>query len=247
MRLLLDETGTHAPGEDLDEAALADVYAPPEGPWLRVNFVSTLDGAATGTDGRSGSINTAADGVVFRLLRRLSDVVVVGAGTARTEGYTRLGADDGGPLPLAVVSNSARVPEALVASAADRGRALLVTHAGAPQEAVDGARRALGEDAVLVCGETTVDLVALRRELEARGLRRILAEGGPSLLGTMFAAGVVDELDLTWSPTVAGGTARRIVAGPPLDVSLAPIAMVEGEGSVMGRWRVRREVPAPSS
>jgi riboflavin biosynthesis pyrimidine reductase len=244
MRLLLDTTGSHAPGEDLDDAALADVYAPPDGPWLRVNFVSTLDGAATGTDGRSGSINTAADGVVFRLLRQLSDVVVVGAGTVRSESYTRLGADDGGPLPLAVVSNSARMPEALLAPSADRGRALLVTHAGAPPEAVDGARRALVEDAVLVCGESEVDLAAMRRELEDRGLQRILAEGGPSLLGTMFAAGVVDELDLTWSPTVVGGTSRRIVTGPPLDVGLAPLAMVEGEGTVMGRWRVLRTVPS---
>ena len=136
MRLLLDESRSHTPGEVLDEDALAEVYAPPSKPWLRVNFVSTLDGAATGANGRSGSINTEADGVVFHLLRRLSDVVVVGAGTVRTEGYQRLGEEDGGALPLAVVSNSARMPGALLAPAPGRGPALLITRADAPPEAL---------------------------------------------------------------------------------------------------------------
>src|SRR3954464_1645111 len=79
--------------ERLDDDTLARLYAYPplDGgeSWLRVNFVSTLDGAATGADGRSGSINTGADREVFALLRALADVVVVGAGTARAEGYRR--------------------------------------------------------------------------------------------------------------------------------------------------------------
>lgn len=247
MRLLLDSTGRHAPGEVLDEAALTEVYAPPEGPWLRANFVSTLDGAATGANGRSGSINTEADGVVFRLLRRLSDVVVVGAGTVRTEGYTRLGADDGGPLPLAVVSNSARVPESLLEPVQGRGDVLLVTHAAAPAGAVAAARAGLGEGNVLVCGEDAVDLLELRHQLEARGMPRVLTEGGPSLLGAMLAAGAVDELDLTWSPVAVGGEQGRIVRGPALDVALAPMALVEGDGTVMGRWRVLHQTGSRSA
>jgi riboflavin biosynthesis pyrimidine reductase len=240
MRLLLDETGSHSPGETLDEVALAEVYAAPEGPWLRANFVSTLDGAATGANGRSGSINTEADGVVFRLLRRLSDVVVVGAGTIRTEGYTRLGADDGGPLPLAVVSNSARVPDALLDSAEGRGGVLLVTHASAPADAVARARERLGDGNVLVCGDDAVDLPELRRQLAERGMPRVLTEGGPSLLGAMLSAGVVDELDLTWSPVAVGGEQGRIARGSEFEVPLAPMALVEGDGTVMGRWRVLR-------
>lgn len=241
MRLLLDSTGRHTPGEALDEAALAEVYAPPEGPWLRANFVSSLDGAATGANGRSGSINTEADGVVFRLLRRLSDVVVVGAGTVRAEGYTRLGPDDGGPLPLVVVSNSARVPEVLLEPVPGRGDVLLVTHAAAPGEAVAQARDGLGEGNVLVCGAEAVDLLELRRQLRERGMPRVLTEGGPSLLGAMFAAGAVDELDLTWSPVAVGGEQGRIVRAPAFDVPLEPMALVEGDGTVMGRWRVVRE------
>ena len=78
-------------GSRLDLAGLATAYgAPTDAPrWVRVNMVTTLDGAATGADGVTGSINSPADKIVFDLLRALSDVVVIGAGTARTEGYVR--------------------------------------------------------------------------------------------------------------------------------------------------------------
>ena len=49
----------------------------------------------------------------------------------------------------------------------------------------------------------------MRNMLEDKGFRQILCEGGPSLLGSMLAAGVVDELDLTWSPMIVGGDAPR--------------------------------------
>jgi riboflavin biosynthesis pyrimidine reductase len=130
------------------------------------------------------------------------------------------------------------MPDALLSPSPGRGPALLVTRADAPAERLAAARAALGTDSVLVCGDSEVDLVLARRELEARGLVQVLAEGGPSLLGTLFAAGAVDELDLTWSPGVVGGEHPRIVSGGPLEVALAPVALVESEGTVMGRWRV---------
>src|SRR3954466_1045562 len=93
MHLLLPAPVGPAAGERLDDDTLARLYAYPllDGgeSWLRVNFVSTLDGAATGADGRSGSINTGADREVFALLRALADVGVIGAGTAGGGGYGR--------------------------------------------------------------------------------------------------------------------------------------------------------------
>src|SRR6185436_3478876 len=72
-------------GPDTDD--LAELYAAPADPWLRVNMVATVDGAATGETGRSGSINNAVDKLVYDQLRALADAIVVGAGTARIEGY----------------------------------------------------------------------------------------------------------------------------------------------------------------
>lgn len=90
---------------------LHELYAVPTEragePWLRVNMVSTVDGAATGDSGKSGSINNAADKVVFDHLRSTADVVVVGARTARVEGYRPT------DRPIVVVSRHDEVPETL--------------------------------------------------------------------------------------------------------------------------------------
>ena len=79
---------------------LSELYAWPAGPCLRVNMVSTVDGAAQGPDGLTGTINNAIDKEVFHLLRAGADVLVVGAGTVRAEGYGPAG------KPLVVVGSS---------------------------------------------------------------------------------------------------------------------------------------------
>jgi riboflavin biosynthesis pyrimidine reductase len=241
MRVLLTESGTPAPGTVLDDAGLREVYAAPPGrAWLRVNFVSTLDGAVTGADGRSGSINTPADFRVFQLLRELADVVVVGAGTVRVEGYPALRHESDDAPALAVVSNSGEVPPS-IAETATPGSALLVTRGHADPDALGRAREALGDANVVIAGEDHVDLVMARKALEDRGFRHILSEGGPTLFGSMLEAGIVDEVDLTWAPTMVGGTHPRIVRAGDLELDLTPIALVEEGGSVIGRWRVARE------
>lgn len=238
MRLLLDSSGTHAPGDPVDAAALADLYAPPARRWLRANFVATLDGAANGPDQKSGSINTEADHVVFDLLRRMTDVVVVGAGTVRAEGYPSLKAEDPSAPTLVVVSHSGQLP----VSVADgpSGSVLLVTRTGADPRALDASRELIGEEFVLTSGTDTVNLARMRNMLEDKGFRQILCEGGPSLLGSLLQAGVVDEIDLTWSPVIVGGQHPAIVSGPDLNVPASPAVLLEEDGSILGRWFVNR-------
>ncbi|WP_205857441.1 dihydrofolate reductase family protein, partial [Phytoactinopolyspora endophytica] len=104
---------------DLDDPeSLAAAYAYPEsadGVWLRAMMVSSIDGAAQGPDGRSGTLSTPPDQKTLALLRALADVVLVGAGTARAEhygpvephtDYARLRERAGQPpaAPMAVVS-----------------------------------------------------------------------------------------------------------------------------------------------
>ncbi|WP_406830534.1 dihydrofolate reductase family protein [Pedococcus sp. KACC 23699] len=241
MRLLLSETGSPAPGTDLDEAALRELYAvPADRSWLRVNFVASLDGAVTGADGRSGSINTPADFTVFSVLRQLADVVLVGAGTVRAEGYPALRDEDEDAPVLAVVSNRGELPPTVASMTSPPGSALLITCATADADNLSAARVALGNDNVVVVGNERVDLVAAREALQRKGLRSILSEGGPTLFASMLAAGIVDEVDLTWAPTLVGGSHGRITAGPDLDVPLTPMLLVEEDGTVLGRWRVSR-------
>lgn len=238
MRLLLDSSGTHAPGAQIDAAALADLYVAPARRWLRANFVATLDGAANGPDQRSGSINTEADHVVFDLLRRMADVVVVGAGTVRAEGYPSLQAEDPKAPPIVVVSHSGQLPVSVAGG--PPGSVLLVTRSGADARALDASRDLIGEEFVLTSGSEEVDLVRMRNMLEDKGFRQILCEGGPSLLGSLLRAGVVDELDLTWSPLIVGGEHPAIVNGPEVNLPASPALLLEEGGSILGRWFVNR-------
>ncbi len=213
--------------------------------WVRVNMISTLDGAATGADHRSGTINGDADLRVFGVLRATADVVLIGAGTARAEGYgsvevasalaaARAARGQRAALELAVVSGTGRLPAALLDS---DHPPLVVTIADRPDLASLRAR--IGADRVLVAGTGQVDLRAALALLAGRGLTRVLAEGGPHLLGDLLSAGLVDELCLTWSPVLVGGPAPRIVDGaawfePALTV--APAHLLHADAVLLGRW-----------
>jgi len=253
MRVLLchDDLGRWAPGHDgtMDSEGLALAYAYPElteaQSWVRANFISSLDGAATGDDGRSGSINTGADRDVFGLLRALSDVILVGAGTARIEGYRRaavrapwLEHRAGRPAhpTMAVVSRSGDIPPQLSQARENSGEVLLVTCERAGNEAIDLARGTLGEENVIVEGDASVNLASALDALAVRGLRRILCEGGPHLMRDLTASGRLDELCLTLAPTLVAGDHPRITAGASVTANLLPRLLIESQGAILGRW-----------
>jgi riboflavin biosynthesis pyrimidine reductase len=212
----------------LTDAGLAARYAYPrqdaaDARWLRANMVMSLDGAAT-LRGRSGGLSGEADKQVFAMLRALADVILVGAGTARVEGYgpVRPGTEgvrwawlrEGRPPapPIAVITRRLDLdPESsLLAPAAGHARTIVITTEAAPA----GRRAAVAAAAeVIVAGGTSVDLPAALDALSVRGYRRVLTEGGPHLLSQVIAAGLLDELCLTLSPLLAGPGASRIVAG----------------------------------
>ncbi|MGH3345624.1 MAG: dihydrofolate reductase family protein [Nocardioides sp.] len=212
------------------DVPLEELYAAPAEPWLRLNMVATVDGAATGNDGTSRSINNQPDQEVFRLLRAAADVILVGAGTLREEGYRP------NPLPIVAVSRSGSVPPTLRSS--PPGRVMLATCDRAAGLAES--RDLLGDEHVLVLGSHRVDLVALREALVERGFRRILCEGGPHLLRDLLDQGVADEVCVTTVPRVIGGLHPRISNGPPVDVPLQLHALVEHEGTLLARWFIER-------
>jgi riboflavin biosynthesis pyrimidine reductase len=243
MRLLVPGSTGLAPGQTLSRADLVRAYATDDPRWVRSNMVSTLDGAANGPDGRSGSINTDADHVVFDLLRALSDVVVVGAGTVRVEGYPALDLpaewqdvrDELGLaafLPLVVVTGTGDVPPTVRSS--PPGRVLLATRASAP--GLDEARRALGPEHVMVCGSETVELDRLLDQLRERELQRVLTEGGPQLTGSFLAAELLDELCFTISPLVVGAGHPRPVEAVTDPHELTLGLLLEQDGTLLGRW-----------
>lgn len=234
----------------LDRTEMIDRYRVTDRaiPMLRANFVSSLDGAAT-ENGRSGGLGNADDKLVFDTLRLLADVIVVGAGTVRVEGYTgiELSAEDvswrtdhglAPQPPVAVVSAEADFDPEHPFFAQSVTRPILVVPASAPAER----RERLSAVAdVLVCGVDTLDAPEMVAQLTARGLTQVLCEGGPHLFGSLITADCLDELCLTLSPKLEGGPAGRIARGGPQTTRDMELVHVIPAGDMLFlRYRRRR-------
>jgi riboflavin biosynthesis pyrimidine reductase len=210
---------------EIDDAELHRLYAYPErdGTFVRANFITSVDGGAT-ADGRSGGMGGPGDRHIFNLLRELADVIVVGAGTVRIEGYSgaHLGvaerqgrqARGQGEVPrLAIVTKSGRLDRDMAVFTRTEVPPLVLTCTAATAET----SRRLGDLCeVLDCSGADpgqVDEAALLAGLAARGMRRVLSEGGPMLLGAFVQRDLLDELCLTIAPYLVGGLARRIATG----------------------------------
>ncbi|GAA2704450.1 pyrimidine reductase family protein [Micromonospora olivasterospora] len=227
----------------LDDTELAALYGRTDRPRLRVNFVTSVDGAVA-LDGYSAGLSGEPDKRVFGLLRMLCDGLVVAAGTLRHEGYraVRLSeprrawrrAQGLAEYPiLVVVSGSLDLDPAQAAFADAPVRPVVLTSAAA--EAPPG----LTEVAELVrCGADRVDLAAGLAELRRRGLGQLLCEGGPHLFGALTAADLVDEVCLTVSPLLAGAGPGRITAGAASAPRHLPLrhVLAAADGTLMLRY-----------
>lgn len=220
----------------------------PTRPYLYLNMVASADGGAH-LEGRTRGLGGEADRLAFARLREYCDVVLVGAGTVRAEGYgpprlspaaqeRRVGRGLG-PIPrLAVVSARLNLdPQAPLFSDPAR-RPLLITIESAPRACLERLREVAE---VVVCGAARVDLQRALDELAGRGLQRVLCEGGPTLNGQLLEAGLVDELFLTVAPLLVGGPAARIVSGlaaSPAKLQLKELR--EHRGELLARYAVLR-------
>jgi riboflavin biosynthesis pyrimidine reductase len=211
--------------EPSDRVNLVEMYSravevPKDRPFVRVNMIATLDGA-TSFAGRSGGLGGPGDKLLFSVLRSLADVVLVGAGTARTEHY--------GPVKLPVEVQEMREAQgqrprpsiAIVTQSLSLDWALPLFRSGDPRPIIiapgDSSAAALAQAGrvadVLTAGVGAVDLRSALEALGADGMRHVLCEGGPKLNTGLAAAEAVDELCLTLSPKLAGGVGGGLSGG----------------------------------
>ncbi len=223
---------------DLDDERLLDAYSPGAPEWLRVNFVSSADGAATGGDGLSAGLGDEADARVFALLRRLADVVLVGAGTVRAEGYGAMRLPEPDAAWREAHGLAPHPVFAIVSGALDLDPASpIFVDAPVPPIVITAPGGVFAGEADVI---DTLDLAAAVAALRSRGLARVHCEGGPRLFGSLLEAGLVDELCLTVSPLLQGGDARRIVAGGlghPVPLELAHV--LSSGSTLLLRYLVR--------
>ncbi len=235
------------PGEINDIAALvADEARPPWAarPWLLVNMITSLDGAIA-IEGRSGGLGGPADAAVFAALRGIADVILVGAGTARTERYgpprpsaaTRRARQARGQAPaprIAVVTRSLTLDLASPLFTEAEERPLVIAPAAAdPARLAEVA--AVAE--LVLTGGAEVDLTAALAQLRRGGVAVVTAEGGPILNANLAAADLIDEWALSVAPRLVGGDAARAVTGaPPVDHRYRLERLLEGDDILLSRW-----------
>jgi len=216
--------------------------APPGRPYLGINMVSSLDGKAT-LGWRTKGLSSDADRLLFHHLRTQADAVMVGAGTAREERYGRMTKNDElrqkrmnegrvADALAVVVSGRLDLPPDLPLLNDAEQRVVIAT---ASDEEIAGVT---GDVEYARTGDDLPKLLAYLHE--EHGVRSVLCEGGPTLNSHLFAAGVVDELFLTFNPKVLGGaSALTIVAGRELVEPAEPqlVTVAEHDGELYTRWR----------
>lgn len=150
-------------------------------PWVTVKWASTLDGRAAAADGTSQWITGTAARQRVHEQRAASDVILVGTGTVFADDPALTARGDAGELlahqPLPVVVGERPIP----ADAALRRHPAGVLETG------------------------TRDLERVLAELDARGVRRVYVEGGPTLASAVIAAGLADEYAVYLAPALLGG------------------------------------------
>lgn len=209
--------------EDVDPFALLaadDRPRSPERPWVLANMISSLDGA-THVGGLSGGLGSPADRLTFRAIRAVADVILVAAGTARSEQYHPIST-----TPQVAAARGSRKQR-------DRPRlAILTRHLDldldgelflAPEPPIvltteqapsSRVRHAQRRTTVLQFPGPRVNVADAVRALGEHGADVVLSEGGPTLIGQLVVADVLDELCLSLSPLVVGGDAARVTDVP---------------------------------
>lgn len=203
--------------------------------WVYTNMIASADGG-TAVSGVSGDLGGPGDKEMFAALRSVADVILVGASTVRQEQYRpsnprpstverRLERGQTARPIIAVVTRSLSLDLSLPLFSDPDYRPYVLTAASSPKNL----REQLGERAeVIVAGETGVDMPTAVTELHSRGARTVLSEGGPSLNGQLIADGLIDEWNLSLSPSLLGADSKRAAvgplgAGPPTDMSLTRV------------------------
>ncbi|MEV7006291.1 pyrimidine reductase family protein [Streptosporangium sp. NPDC051022] len=226
-----------------DDVDLARAYAYPGGPCVRLNMVASADGG-TWLKGLSGGLSGKGDRRIFGVLRGQADVILAGAATVRAEEYgparpreswreLRRGRPAAPPIAVLTRRLDLDLTGPLFAEAEPDARTIVVTCGAAPRDRREEAAR---HAEVIVAGDDRVDLAAALGELAERGLERVLCEGGPKVNAELAAAGLVDELCLTVSPMLIGGTAARLLDGPDTLTRLRLAHVLEEDGFLFTRY-----------
>ena len=192
------------PEKVLSDAELLNLYPWPNKPWIRANMVQSLDGGVADQNGKTLSLSTESDKQIFRLLRQLCEVILVGSRTAQSAPYLDIKINEQNKElrkklrltkkpRLAVVSNNLNFTKEWLKSRTDEEQSIIYTS----QSNELNIRPFVGLAEFVFCGQKELDLKSVKQDLVRRSFKRILCEGGPTLLHGLINNNLLDELDLS--------------------------------------------------
>jgi riboflavin biosynthesis pyrimidine reductase len=218
---LVPPTGVVGP----DDLAAAERHRVGDRPWVGACMVAGLDGAVV-IDQRSGALSSPEDTALLAALRRVADVILVGAGTVRAEGY---GPPKKPGQRIGVVTASGAVDVTTDLFTSGAGFLVMPEGRAAPGDGIPVVRAGHGHVAIAE---------ALRRLDQVLDPPTFVQfEGGPALNGSLVDSGCLDELNLTISPRIGGGDGPRLVTGAAEVVRDYELVQLARAGSFLfGRW-----------
>lgn len=181
-------------------------------PHVFVNVAASLDGKISDESRRQLKISCEEDLEIVDRLRAESDAIMVGIGTviaddprltvksaALREKRVKEGRE---PNPLRVVVDSrCRMPlNSRILN--EEARTLIAVSKLAPEDRISEVKK-FAEVAVI--GEDRVDLSALLEHLYEKGVRRLMVEGGGTLISSLVSENLVDEMRIYYGPLFIGG------------------------------------------
>ena len=193
-------------------------------PFVYVNMAATADGKITSAAREYPRFTSDHDRTTMDRLRAEADALLVGARTLRADNpsfrvrtremrdYRDSLGKPPGLLRVAVSASLELGPASRFFDGPDDGAKIIATVEDAPAE-----RRADLADRAEIwnCGRAEVDLDRLLRRLAARGVERLLVEGGGELNWALVRRDLVDEIYVTIAPALLGGReAPTLLEGP---------------------------------
>ena len=211
-----------------DTVNLREIYGAPRSrhsagrPSIGLCMVMSIDGS-TVVEGKSTLLSNPADRDVLIALRSAAETIVVGAGTIREEMYevpSKMG------LRVGVVTRTGKMD--LNTNLFKSGVGFLIMPEDAKQPDTEF------DLEIVRAGKGNVDLQLAMSQLPGTFVQ---LEGGALLNASMFAANLVDEINLTISPMVTGADSPRLANGaPPLHSDYEVAHILEDNGFMFIRY-----------
>lgn len=213
---------------DMEALYLAPRPIPDRRPYVILGMIASVDGA-TWIDHESGALGNASDRRALRAVRACGDVIIVGAGTAIAEGYGMSSVDG---QRIGIASNTGRLDYETELFSSGAGFVLAPRSAPIP-DGID----------VVRAGDSYLDVAAAVAALpDVLGdISIVVAEGGPTFNGSLLDANLFDEVCVTTSPTLIGGSSHRIIHDASQTFRRLVLAhlLADSDGYLFARW-IRR-------